>query len=153
MWEEFLIELLIVILSHILVLVALYHLVTLTKHEKLSKKPFDLIPAGNLLFTWHIVYANGLLEMLVVRHHLREQGPLHHAHHRGLFLIVGLKGGRRGGKKTLKKAHTHTHTQQKGASTRERCTRSTDENRASTLMSLNEEKASRLPGFLPRAPQ
>lgn len=30
--------------------------------------------------------------MLVVGHHFREERPLHHAHHRGLFLIVGLQG-------------------------------------------------------------
>lgn len=46
------------------------------------------------VFTWHIVYANGLLEMLIMGHHLREKRPLHHTHNRGLFLIVGLKGGR-----------------------------------------------------------
>lgn len=32
--------------------------------------------------------------MLIVGHHLREERPLHHAHHRGLFLIVGLQGDR-----------------------------------------------------------
>jgi len=31
--------------------------------------------------------------MLVVCHHLREERPLHDAHHRGLFLVVGLKAG------------------------------------------------------------
>lgn len=45
--------------------------------------------------TWHIVYANGLLEMLVVCHHLREKRPLHDAHYGRLFLVVGLmKAGR-----------------------------------------------------------
>lgn len=43
------------------------------------------------MFTWHIVYANGLLEMLIVGHHLREERPFHHTYHRGLFLIVGLQ--------------------------------------------------------------
>lgn len=46
------------------------------------------------VFTWHIVYANSLLEMLIVGHHLREERPLHHTHHRGLLLIVGLQGDR-----------------------------------------------------------
>lgn len=86
---------------------------TSTKHKKLLKKPFDLIPACSLLFTWHIVNANGLLEMLVVCHHLREKGPLHYAHHRGLFLIVGLKGGME--KKNLKHRHVQKteHPQEK----------------------------------------
>lgn len=37
------------ILSHILVLVVLYHLVSLTKHKKLLKKLFELIQLCNLL--------------------------------------------------------------------------------------------------------
>lgn len=44
------------------------------------------------MITWHIVNANGLLEMLIVGHHLREERPLHHTHHRGLFLIIKLRG-------------------------------------------------------------
>lgn len=43
------------------------------------------------MFTWHIVYANRLLEMLIVGHHLREKRPFHHTYHRRLFLIVGLQ--------------------------------------------------------------
>ena len=47
-----------------------------------------------VFITWHVVYANGLLEMLVVCHHLREEGPLNNTHYGGLFLVVGLKTGR-----------------------------------------------------------
>lgn len=50
-----------------------------------------------LMITWHIVNANGLLEMLVEGHHLREERPLHHAHHGWLFLVVRLKAHGRGG--------------------------------------------------------
>lgn len=46
-----------------------------------------------MFITWHVVYANGLLKMLVVCHHLREQRPLNDAHHRWLLLVVGLKAG------------------------------------------------------------
>lgn len=49
------------------------------------------------MITWHIVNANGLLEMLVEGHHLREERPLHHAHHGWLFLVVRLKAHGRGG--------------------------------------------------------
>ncbi len=60
------------------------------RHNVRIYKPFELIVQSCLLITWHIVYSNGLLEMLVVRHHLREERPLHDAHHGGLFLVVRL---------------------------------------------------------------
>lgn len=47
---------------------------------------------GQTVHTWHIVYADGLLEVLVERHYLREKRSLHHTHHRRLLLTVGLKG-------------------------------------------------------------
>lgn len=43
------------------------------------------------LFTGHIVDTDGLLEMLIMRHHLREKRPLCHPHHGRLLLIIRLQ--------------------------------------------------------------
>lgn len=54
--------------------------------------------------TWHIVDASGLLKVLVVCHHLREQRPLHDAHHGWLLLVVGLKARRDKGNREQNKS-------------------------------------------------
>lgn len=84
---------LIVTLSNLLVHDIFYHLVELNTKSFLEKL-FDSIVLFCAFITWHIVYTNGLLKMLVVCHHLREERALNNTHHRWLFLVVGLNAGR-----------------------------------------------------------
>lgn len=55
-------------------------------------------------FTGHVVDTDGLLEMLIMRHHLREKRPLCHSHHGGLLLIIRLQG--RGKKRRQRGKHS-----------------------------------------------
>lgn len=74
------------------------------------------------------MYADGLLEMLVVCHHLREERAFNNTHHRRLFVVVGLKAG---GEKVMKMAEGDGRRNSKPIN-------------LSTLRSLNQDKMKQL---------